>query len=173
MRWRWLTGGLAALALLVIAAPPGFAQTPREQARFGSWNVQKDGPSLEMYSANETGATVGVMCVDGQSCSVYVATRTRCENGRRYAGIVGADEGFSDHTATCRIIGDRFVYVLSDFGRAIRSLRNTRQWGLAIETSGGPAQSFRFVVSGTREAIGAMALIDGTTLRDPRSDAMF
>ncbi len=171
MQARWLTGSLVALVLA--GALPAGAQVLRDQARFGTWNVQKDGPSLEMYSANETGATIGVMCVDGQSCSVYIATRSRCENGRQYTGVVGADQGFSDHTLTCRIVGDRFVYVLSDFGRAIRSLRDTRQWGVAIESAAGTTQSFRFIVSGTRDAIGAMALIDKATQRDPRSEAMY
>lgn len=173
MRARRLTGSLGGLALALMVVSPAGAQALRDQARFGTWNVQKDGPSLEMYSANETGSTLGVMCVDGQTCSVYVATRSRCENGRRYTGIVGADGGFSDHTLVCRIVGDRFVYVLSDFGRAIRSLRDAGQWGVAIESAAGTTQSFRFVIRGTHDAIGAMALIDKATRRDARGDAMF
>lgn len=163
----------ALVALAAWTATPAAAQQVRDQASFGTWRVQKDGASLEMYAANDTGATVGVMCVDGQSCAVYVATRSRCHEGRHYSGIVGADGGFADFNVVCRIVGDRFVYVLSDFPRALRGLRDTRQWGIAIASADRGTQSFRFQLAGTHDAIRAMALIEKVSLQSADADAMF
>lgn len=163
----------AAFAAFIGFAGSHASAQDQEQAMFGSWKVQKDGTALEMYASNDNGATLGVMCVDGQSCAMYVATRVRCEEGASYAGVVGADSGFGDFSLTCKIVGTRYVYVLQDFERAIAGLRNSRQWGLALTTANGKSQSFRFSVSGTADAVGAMARIDHGTSDSARVEARY
>ena len=153
-----LVGGLA-------GASAAWSQS-QSQAMFGSWIVQKDGAALEMYSANPAGDTVGVICVDGQTCVVYVSTLSRCEAGRTYTGMVGADRGFSQHELTCRVVRNRHVYVMGDFPRAYRSLRDTGRWGLAILGGKGRAASYQFTLSGTHDAVGAMARIEHASLAE-------
>ena len=151
--WLWCFCALVLLSTGSVAAP---AQP------VGDWYYTLGGDIAEAYTASDTGATFGIICVrSANTCAFYIRSSTTCDNGSSSAVLENAPSGSANLTGACRPLttqaGTIYAIVLTPLTVLASSLgTDGQEIGFAEPMQGGQFRVYRFSTTGAGAAIEAV-----------------
>jgi len=160
----------SAVALLLLAATaasapsnsPTSPPTMPDKIVEKDWVYQNAGNGTAIaYTNNDSGSTLGVICIAAQNCSVYLKTATACEDGAKYPVLVNADSGAVSASLTCENIASasekkNFVFVFDDFSTILSTIMKDQSIGVALPLASGQFRVTRFSLTGSNETLAAV-----------------
>lgn len=126
-----------------------------EAQQIGDWTVDiGTGGYTEAFTGNESGSTFGLICIGG-SCSFYLDTNTRCNEGATIPILTNSDSGATYVNSVCIHLSQRqqirYVSKIQD-SDVVTAISSGRVIGFAIPLASGEFLVVRFSLYGAVKA---------------------
>ena len=140
--------------VLLVSAISRAADT--DSYRVKDWQVRKmpEGAVVALTN-NESGAALGVICLNASTCGIYFSDGVGCQEGEQYPMLANTEGGAIAVTARCKAMGDSHLLWLDPYADIMRAMLQKHWISIAKPIKGGQFKTSKFSLEGCNEALDA------------------
>jgi len=136
-----------------------------ERVAYQNWVVDIAGNTSEAYTANESGASLGMYCA-ADKCLFYLHQPLQCQPGRSYSVLLNSALISSAVSIQCTQVGNNLFEILDPFNIIFNAVQSGGVIGFAVALQSGAFAVTTFNLAGANDAI-RRALIEAKSSRTP------
>lgn len=137
---------LIALCLFSLQAFAG------EKVLYQNWAVEFGPQTVEAYTANESGSSMGLFC-GGNQCSFYLNPNLNCQPDTKYSVLLNSASVSAAIAMKCTQIGNHYFQILEPFEAVLNAVKSGDAIGFAVAVNSGAFVVMRFNLAGASDAV--------------------
>ena len=149
----------ATVLLILLAAPPNFAQTSNRQLTYDDWTVMLSDDKKDLIAATgqDNDKFLAYRCfTKAAKCVHVIVMATSCDDGHRYPVLINASSGSLTVDCLCSENEGTYELLPTDFDGFHRILTDsTGHVGFALPLASGQFKVVRFSLTGAKRAMAA------------------